>query len=149
MHAPPRIFIGVGAVVFRDGQVLLVRRGKPPFKGAWSIPGGALDYGERLEHCALREVREETGVEARLIGLIGVFEAMPAEHGEDGPPTHTLLIDYAAEWVSGEPVAGDDASEASFFPVPEAHALLSWDLTRQALAAAIDLRARISALKGL
>ncbi len=149
MAALPRISIGVGAVVFRNEEALLVRRGKPPFKGAWTIPGGGLEYGERLEDCALREVREETGVEARLIGPIGVFEAMPAEHDAEGFLVHTLLIDYAAEWVSGEPVAGDDASDARFFPLDEAHALLAWDLPRQALAAAIETRARISAMKGL
>ena len=129
---------GVGAVVFRGDEVLLVRRGKPPFEGQWSIPGGALEFGEAIEDAVRREVREETAVEIRLICLIGVFEALPGlVEGHDG---HVVMIDYAAEWTSGEPVAGDDAAEAEFVPFEEALTRLSWDKTRQAIRRALEVR---------
>jgi 8-oxo-dGTP diphosphatase len=139
------IGIGVGAVVFRGPEVLIIRRGKPPFIGQWSIPGGGLHEGERLEAAVIREVREETGVEIRLLGLIGVFEALPQMRDGEGFLRHTLMIDYAAEWVRGEPVAGDDAAAAEFAPVEEALARVSWDLTRTAIAGAVKLRNTVKA----
>jgi 8-oxo-dGTP diphosphatase len=132
------IRIGVGAVVFKDDQVLLIKRGKPPFKGHWSIPGGKLDYGERLEDGLAREVREETGVEIAIKGLIGVFEAMPTMPGQTG---HMVLIDYLAVWVSGEAHADDDAAAAAFMSIEEAQRRLSWDETRKALGMALEMRA--------
>lgn len=131
------IFIGVGAVVFRGDDILVIKRGKPPFEGQWSIPGGALEYGERLADAVTREVREETGLEIEILGLLDVFEALPAESGLSA---HTLLIDYVAEWVSGAPVAGDDADEAEFVSAEEAMSRLSWDMTRRAVARAIEKR---------
>lgn len=136
----PCIGIGVGAVVFRGADVLLIRRGKAPFMGQWSIPGGGLDEGERLEDAARREVMEETGVEIRLLGLIGVYEALPTARDGEGVLRHTLMIDYAAEWVAGEPVAGDDAVAAAFVNYEAALARVSWDLTRTAIADALKLR---------
>jgi 8-oxo-dGTP diphosphatase len=134
------ITVGVGAVVLRGGDVLLVKRGKRPFLGQWSIPGGGLHYGEAIEDCARREVREETGVEIRILGLIGVFEALPRAVAGEGPLGHVVLVDYAAEWTSGELVAGDDAAEAQFVPIEEAIARLSWDKTREAIARAVEIR---------
>ncbi len=131
------IAVGVGAVVFRKRDVLLIRRGKPPFLGQWSIPGGRLEFGERLEAAALREVREETGIEARIVGLIGAFEALPAATGE--ADRHMVMVDYAAEWLSGAPIAGDDAAEARFFPYDEALACVGWDETRRAVEMAAGL----------
>ncbi len=139
MEKKETIRIGVGAVVFRGDEVLLVKRGKPPFQGHWSIPGGGLEFGERLEDAVRREVMEETGLEIAVRGLIGVFEAMPADVGQ---LTHTVMIDYYAEWVSGEPVAADDAADAGFFSFDEARRRLSWDETRRAVAMAIDMRER-------
>ncbi len=133
------IRIGVGAVVFRGEGVLLVKRGRPPFKGHWSIPGGGLEFGERLEDAARREVMEETGLEIKICGLIGVFEAMPEDVGQ---LTHTVMVDYVADWVAGEPIAADDAAEAAFFAFDEARKQLSWDETRRAVAMAIDMRER-------
>lgn len=131
------IKVGVGAVVFRDRSALLIKRAKAPFLGMWSIPGGGLDYGETIEAAIVREVREETGVEIRLIGFLGVFEALPALTG-----AHTVIVDHVAEWVSGEPVAGDDAAAAEFVPLEEAIRRVSWDQTRTALRQAAELRLR-------
>lgn len=139
MSKSETISIGVGAVVFRGSDVLLIKRGKAPFKGEWSIPGGGLEFGERVRDAVIREVREETGVEIELIGLLDVFDAIAP--GEQRPMAHMVLIDYVAEWVAGAPRPGDDAVEAEFVSVETAIARLSWDVTRQAIRRAIDVRA--------
>jgi 8-oxo-dGTP diphosphatase len=139
------IGVGVGAVVFRGGDVLIIKRGKAPFIGQWSIPGGGLHEGERLEDAVIREVREETSVKIRLLGLVGVFEALPTTRDGEGFLRHTLMIDYAAGWLAGEPAAGDDAEAAEFVPVEEALRRVSWDLTRTAIADALKLRNTVTA----
>ncbi len=139
MKAGEKIFVGVGAVVFRGDEVLVIKRGKPPFEGQWSIPGGKLEYEERLADAVIREVREETKLEIEILGLLDVFEAMPHETGQHA---HMIMIDYVAEWLSGEPMAGDDAAEAAFVSLEEAISRLSWDLTRQAVRRAAKLRAQ-------
>lgn len=99
----------VGVICFRDDEVLLIRRGKPPLLGEWSLPGGRIEPGERAVDAALRELREETGVSAEILGLVDVIDGVFVEAGR-----HYVLIDYAARWVSGEPSAGDDAMDAAF-----------------------------------
>lgn len=125
----------VGVVCLRGDEVLLIRRGKPPREGEWSLPGGRIERGEGVRDAALRELREETGVEARLIGLIDVVD------GLFGPMFHYVLIDYLAEWVSGEPVAGDDAIDARFVPVTEIEGLVSWSETRRIINEGVALSA--------
>jgi 8-oxo-dGTP diphosphatase len=139
LQSENRIIVGVGAVVFRGAEVLLVRRGRPPFVGKWSIPGGRVRLGERLEAAVRREVLEETGIEIEVGALIGAFESLP--HQDDPAETrHFVMIDYLAEWRLGEPQAADDAADARFFPIEEALALVSWDKTRLALSRAAALR---------
>ena len=135
--------VGVGVVVFRGDAVLLIRRGRAPMKGQWSIPGGRVRYGERLADAALRELFEETAVRARITGLIDVFEAVPPPFpgaSTGGPGAHFIMIDYVAEWVQGEPVAGDDAADAAFVSFPEAVGRLRWDETRRAVETALAIR---------
>lgn len=139
MTSGETISIGVGAVVFRGDDILVIKRGKEPFKGHWSIPGGGLEYGERVVDAVKREVREETGLEIEIIGILNVFDALPRETGNEFS-NHTVIIDYVAEWVSGEPVAGDDAAEAEFVSFDTALARFSWDVTRQALREAMEIR---------
>jgi 8-oxo-dGTP diphosphatase len=140
MSRDPSITIGVGAVVFRGEEVLLIRRGKAPFEGQWSIPGGSVEYGEALQDAVRREVREETGVEIDILGLLDVFEARPGAN-ENEALRHMVLIDYVAQWRSGEPKAGDDAAEAVFVSVETALARLSWAATREAIKRAVEMRA--------
>lgn len=116
----------VGVVCLRGEEVLLIRRGTPPRQGEWSLPGGRIEPGERTVDAALRELREETGVEAEITGLIDVVDGVFPEAGR-----HYVLIDYAARWISGEPVAGDDAVEARFVALDEVAALVSWSETRR------------------
>lgn len=117
-------------------EVLLIRRGKPPREGEWSLPGGRIERGEPVRDAALRELVEETGVEARLVGLIDVVD------GLFGSDFHYVLIDYLAEWVSGEPVAGDDAAEARFVAIGEIDALVSWSATREIIMQAVGMKGR-------
>ncbi|WP_374596201.1 NUDIX hydrolase [Brevundimonas sp.] len=125
----------VGVVCLRGAEVLLIRRGKPPRVGEWSLPGGRIEPGERATDAALRELAEETGVTARITGLIDVVDGIFAEAG-----LHYILIDYAAEWVSGEPIAGDDALEARFVPLDQVEALIEWAETRRIIALAASQR---------
>lgn len=134
------VLIGVGAVIFRGDEILLIRRGRPPFKGYWSIPGGKLKHGETLRAGLAREVREETGGEIEIGPLIDVFEALPGEIDQRAPGDHMLLIDFVAEWRGGAPVAGDDAAAAEFVGYEEALARLAWDKTRLAIARALEIR---------
>ena len=127
MIAPlPTPVPAVGVVCLRGDSVLLIRRGTPPRLGEWSLPGGRIEPGERAVDAALRELREETGVEAEITGLIDVVDGIFPEAGR-----HYVLIDYAARWVSGEPVAGDDALEARFVALDEIESLIEWSETRR------------------
>lgn len=125
----------VGVVCLRGEAVLLIRRGTPPRAGEWSLPGGRIEPGERAMDAALRELREETGVEAEITGLIDVVDGLFPEAGR-----HYLLIDYAARWVSGEPVAGDDALEARFVALDEVDGLIDWSETRRVIRMAAAAR---------
>jgi 8-oxo-dGTP diphosphatase len=108
----------VGVVCWRDNEVLLIRRGRAPRLGEWSIPGGKVRRGEALHDAALRELLEETSVRAKIGELLAVYEIIE-------PQFHYILVDYSALWLSGEPVAGDDADEARFMPLNEAMTLIN------------------------
>lgn len=140
--APPRSPIAAaGIVCFRGEDVLLVRRGAPPLEDAWSLPGGRIEWGERAADAALRELKEETGCTAELIGLIDVVDAVfTRRSNEDAPWGHYVLIDYAARWTEGEPVAGDDAREARFFTLAELGALDLWSETRRIIETARQMK---------
>lgn len=103
--------VGVGAVVIRDGKVLLVRRGRAPGKGLWAIPGGSVELGESLQAAAEREILEETGIVIRAGEPVYAFDLI--EKDESGNLRfHYVIIDLKAEYVSGEPAAADDAEDA-------------------------------------
>jgi len=139
MTTDQQIAIGVGAVVFRGDEVLVIKRGKPPFEGHWSIPGGKLMPGENVKDAVAREVREETGLEIKILALLDVFDA-PSGDDSGRFAAQMVIIDYVAEWVSGDPVAGDDAREAEFISTDEAARRLSWDVTREAIRSAAAIR---------
>lgn len=128
----------VGVVCLRGEEVLLIKRGTPPRLGQWSVPGGRLEWGETLQDAALRELKEETSVDAELLGLIDVIDGVfPARPGGE-ITRHYVLIDYAARWTGGQPMAGDDAAEARFVSREEAMALVEWEETRRVIAEAFE-----------
>ena len=137
MAETQRPIAAVGVVCLKGEDVLLIRRGAPPLKDRWSLPGGRIEWGERAADAALRELREETSCEAALIGLIDVVDAVFSRSGaSEAPWGHYVLIDYAARWISGDPRAGDDAMEARFFAPGEIAALELWQETLRVIATA-------------
>lgn len=136
---PRRPTIAVGTICFRGADVLLIRRAKPPRRGEWSLPGGRLEWGETLAHAALRELREETGVEARLCGLVDAVDGIFTSRESGTIWAHYALIDFAARWISGEPKAGDDAADAAFFAPEALDRLGLWDETLRVIAKARKL----------
>ena len=107
---PSRPVLAASVAVLREGRILLAMRGKPPSEGLFSLRGGKVETGETLGEAALRELREEVGVEAKLIGLIAPVEFI--ERDEKGHIRHHVVIAaHAARWVSGEPQTGPEAKE--------------------------------------
>ncbi len=123
----------VGVVVLRGDQVLLVKRKNPPNAGAWSIPGGRIEAGESQEQAVHRELNEETGIDAEIIGKITVIDAQFGSY-------HYLLHDYAAVWTKGEPVAADDALDARFVPLNALSQYDLWDQTLEVIAQAVLMK---------
>lgn len=111
-----------GALVIRDGRVLLVRRNREPYLGWWDVPGGYLEYGEHPENAARREIREETGLEIRLTRLLGVYVS---RYGSDEQRTIDLI--YLAAVIGGEEKPGDDAEEIRWFAPEELPAEVAFD----------------------
>lgn len=103
--------VGVGAIVFHQNQVLLIKRGQAPNAGQWAIPGGRIQMGETLQQAAEREILEETGIHIKAGDPVFAFDLL--QHNDDGQcQLHYVVVDLAADYLSGEPVAGDDATEA-------------------------------------
>ncbi len=108
--------VGVGIVVLKEGQVLLVKRGAPPSQGKWSLPGGLVQLGESAEAAAVREAEEECGLRVRLLGLVGVVDRITRD-AEGRVRYHYVLVDYLAVPEAGVARAGSDAAEVRWVPV--------------------------------
>ena len=105
-------------MVFRDGEVLLVRRGQEPALGSWSLPGGLVELGETLEAAIQRELAEETGLSVTLLGVSAVVERIfPDPDGRIA--YHYVLVDYLCDYLDGELSPGSDITAARFVPVGE------------------------------
>jgi 8-oxo-dGTP diphosphatase len=170
---PDRPIAGVGVVVLRDDQVLMIRRGREPRMGQWSIPGGKQELGETWQETAVREVREETGVEIDVIGIVDVVDAIIRDGDPPRPGTtdndseavglaavndneranitprhdtrriryHYTLVDCAAVWTGGDPVAGGDAAHAEWWPLDRIDELSLWSETIRIITEAATLAA--------
>jgi 8-oxo-dGTP diphosphatase len=124
---PDRPWVGVGGIVFRGDQVLLVKRGKEPGLGKWSIPGGAVDVGESSKAALQREIEEETGLLVEVLDLVEIFERIiPDAQGRI--LYHYVLLDYWCGIKDGQLKAQSDAADAGFFPVGS---LKTMDLPRE------------------
>jgi ADP-ribose pyrophosphatase len=107
-HTRPTV--GVGAVVFKDEAVLLVKRKNPPCENEWAIPGGKVRLGETLQQAAEREIQEETGITIKAGSPVFSFDLI--EHNSNGEISfHYVIIDLEGTYISGEPIANDDALE--------------------------------------
>jgi 8-oxo-dGTP diphosphatase len=105
---PARPLLAASAAVLRDGRVLVAARGRGAMAGRYSLPGGLVEAGETLAEAALRELREEVGVEAEVIGFLD--HAQVIQRDEDARVKHHFVIcAHAARWISGEPQPGEEA----------------------------------------
>lgn len=119
---PSRPILCASAAVVRDGRVLLGSRRIPPYDGVFSLPGGLVETGETLEQAAVREVREETGVECRIVGFNGWREIInPDEHGR--VKRHYVIASFVAAWVSGEGEPGEELGRVTWADLESAAAL--------------------------
>jgi ADP-ribose pyrophosphatase YjhB (NUDIX family) len=108
----------VSTVVFRGDTVLLVERGKSPARGLWSLPGGHIEPGEPRVAAARREVVEETGVTAEIMGLVDLVDVI-AHDGEGCLSAHYVIAAHYGRWLSGEPAGASDSRDARFVPLAE------------------------------
>ncbi len=122
--------VGVGVIVWRGDQCLLVRRAKPPRSGQWSIPGGRQRLGETLSEAARREVHEETGVMIEVIDVVTAVDLIERD-GAGQVRFHYVLVDVNASWLSGEPRAGSDAEDVLWTRLDMLSELGMWSETER------------------
>jgi ADP-ribose pyrophosphatase YjhB (NUDIX family) len=138
---PPRPIVGVGAVIVDDGRVLLVKRGRSPLKGEWSLPGGAVEVGETLSAAIQREVLEETGLVVSVGPVVEVLDRIHTD-GDGRVEYHYVLIDYACTVVGGWLAAQSDAADAMWASRDQLHEYGLHVLTRAVIDKALDLASR-------
>jgi 8-oxo-dGTP diphosphatase len=141
---PERPVVGVGGVVIDGDRALLIRRGSEPLLGQWSIPGGTLELGESLEHGVVRELKEETGLDVRIVEMIEVFDRIYEDQddaaGKEGSPPgieskkrgpryHYVIVDYLCERIDGKAKAGSDVTDVAWATEEE---LIGFGLTETA-----------------
>ena len=126
---PDRPYVGIGGIIVHEGRVVLVKRRFEPLAGQWSIPGGAVETGETLEACLIREMTEETGFVVEVGPVVEVLDRITRD--EEGRVLyHFVLIDYLCRPVGGELRAGSDVAEAV---LAEPSEFAQYELTEKAL----------------
>ena len=132
---PTRPFVGIGIVVIKGDHVLLCRRGKPPNIGTWTLPGGAQDLGETCEDAARRELMEETALSVGALHFCAHVDVVRRDDDER-VRFHYTILDFAARWESGEPLAGSDVSEVQWAPMDALEPYALWSEAHRVIAIA-------------
>ncbi|MBW2619427.1 MAG: NUDIX hydrolase, partial [Deltaproteobacteria bacterium] len=113
-HYPSQPLVGVGGIIFKGGEVLLVKRGRPPGAGQWSLPGGLIEVGETINQALDREISEETGLSVDIGPLVEVYEWLDRDD-QGAVAYHYVVLDYLCLWQGGRPQPDSDAAEARWF----------------------------------
>jgi 8-oxo-dGTP diphosphatase len=124
--------VAVGAIVFKEDKVLLVLRGKPPAENLWSIPGGSVELGETLQEATEREIMEEAGITIRAREPVYTFDVLERDN-KGNVRFHYVIVDLAADYISGELRPGDDAVDVRWFSADEVNKLKVSEATRKLL----------------
>lgn len=134
----PRPRLAASIACFRDGKVLIARRGKAPSRGLWSLPGGGVEFGETTQEAAIRELLEETGVSAKIVGLAEVVEAISRD--ESGAPfAHAVIFAYAGTWTEGESTLSEEAEAVTWISPGETGSYKTTEGLARVLARAAEL----------
>jgi 8-oxo-dGTP diphosphatase len=134
---PDRPVLAVSAAILRDGHVLVVRRARPPAQGLYTLPGGAVEAGETLIETLIREVREELGMTIEPIALAGYREAIIRDDVKR-VARHYVILAFAARWIAGEPVLGDEIAEARWLRPSELPSLNTTEGLAEIVAAGFE-----------
>ncbi len=132
---PTRPYLAVSAAIFRDGKVLIVRRARPPARGVYTLPGGGVELGERLEEAVIREVREETALEVAPIALAGYRQVIACDDA-GRIERHFVILPFAARWIAGEISLNEELAEAHWLAPTELAGLTTTDGLAQIVTAA-------------
>ncbi len=139
---PTRPYVAVSAAIFRDGRVLIVRRAQPPANGLYTLPGGVVEIGETLVEAAVREIREETGLEIEPHGLAG-YRQVIARDDSGRVERHFVILPFAARWVAGEISLNDELAEGHWLAPTELSGLKTTEGLADIVAAAGELIAAL------
>jgi ADP-ribose pyrophosphatase YjhB (NUDIX family) len=134
---PTRPYLAVSAAIFRDGRVLIVRRGRPPAHGLYTLPGGGVELGETLEQAVIREVREETGLAIAPLALVGFREAIACD-AAGRVERHFVILPFAARWIAGEIALSEELAEAHWRKPDELAELKTTEGLAEIVAAAAE-----------
>ncbi len=135
---PAAPMVGIGIVLLRGDHVLLVKRGRPPAIGAWSLPGGGQELGETAEACARRELLEETGCTAGPLTLIAHVDSIHRD-ASGQIEYHYTILDFAGRYESGEPRAGDDVTDLAWVTTSQFADFALWDQAQNIILKAFAL----------
>lgn len=136
---PEQPLVGVGGIIFQDESVLLIKRGREPAKGEWSIPGGVVDLGESLQAAVVREVLEETHIAVEPLLPVKVLDRIFRDK-RGRVVYHYVLVDFLCRRTGGEVLPGSDALEARYVPIAELASLDVIPVTREVILQAARLR---------
>jgi 8-oxo-dGTP diphosphatase len=132
-------FVGVGVVIWKDDQFLLIQRGKAPRLGQWSIPGGRQELGETVKETAIRETLEETSLTVEITDFLDVVDSIQKDD-KGKIAFHATLVDFAAEWISGDALANSDAMAVAWHRLEDLEDLGLWSETNRIIRMSAELR---------